>query len=237
MQSETPGRANGRAGDASANGTHGSEIDRLRMTCRRQRVTIDKLRDVIAVLRRGGSALKGENHDLRAENARIRCERGTGRDVAEQAGHGRRVEVCLAVDAQAPAAARRLVADCLGQRVAPTLLANAQLVMSELVGNGVRHSAARPGEGLGVSVEFERMMWRLEVEDPGRAGAVAPRRPDLEDGGGLGLHIVQELSERWGVERVATGGTRVWAYLERAPLPGHDHGEREDEAERVATQL
>ena len=34
----------------------------------------------------------------------------------------------------------------------------------------------------------------------------------------MGLHLVQTLSERWGLERVAAGGTRVWAQLASAPL-------------------
>jgi hypothetical protein len=29
---------------------------------------------------------------------------------------------------------------------------------------------------------------------------------------------VQTLSERWGLERVRDGGTRVWAQLSRAPV-------------------
>ena len=60
-------------------------------------------------------------------------------------------------------------------------------------------------------------MVRLEVEDPGRGGVIAPRAPDL--GGGFGLNLVQELSERWGLERVAAGGTRVWAQLALASAP------------------
>jgi hypothetical protein len=44
---------------------------------------------------------------------------------------------------------------------------------------------------------------------------IAPRSPDLEGGGGFGLNVVQALSERWGLERIAAGGTRVWAQLAR----------------------
>ena len=32
----------------------------------------------------------------------------------------------------------------------------------------------------------------------------------------MGLHLVQALSERWGVVRAAEGPTRVWAQLPRA---------------------
>ena len=86
--------------------------------------------------------------------------------------------------------------------------------MSELVTNGVCHSGECDG-AIVVRVELTATMVRLEVEDPGRGGMVAPRAPD--PGGGFGLNLVQGLCERWGVERVAAGGTRVWAQLARAP--------------------
>jgi hypothetical protein len=34
----------------------------------------------------------------------------------------------------------------------------------------------------------------------------------------IGLNIVQTLSELWGLERVASGGTRVWAQIALEPL-------------------
>ena len=51
----------------------------------------------------------------------------------------------------------------------------------------------------------------LEVEDPGCDGVVAQPAANSEAAGGFGLHIVQALSERWGIERAAQGGTRVGA--------------------------
>jgi hypothetical protein len=74
------------------------------------------------------------------------------------------------------------------------------------------------GAELIVSVQLPPGMVRLDVEDGGRSGTIAPRRPDSENGGGFGLSLVEALSERWGMERVAQGGTRVWAQLARAPL-------------------
>ena len=68
-----------------------------------------------------------------------------------------------------------------------------------------------------VGVEMPPDSVRLNVEDAGRGGAIAPRPPDPE-GGGFGLNLVQALSERWGIERAAQGGTCVWAQLARAPL-------------------
>ena len=96
-------------------------------------------------------------------------------------------------------------------------LDDALLVVSELVTNGVCHSGASDG-AIVVRVELTDTMVRLEVEDPGRDGAIAPRAPDL-GGGGFGLNLVQALCERWGLERAAAGGTRVWAQLARAGAP------------------
>ena len=61
-------------------------------------------------------------------------------------------------------------------------------------------------------------MVRLDVADAGRGGVIAPRPPDLRAGGGMGLNLVQKLSERWGLERSAASGTRVWAQLSCAAV-------------------
>jgi hypothetical protein len=46
-------------------------------------------------------------------------------------------------------------------------------------------------------------------------------------GGGMGLQMVQTLSERWGVVRAAEGPTCVWAQLPRQLL-SYQPPERED---------
>ena len=106
------------------------------------------------------------------------------------------------------------------------MLEDALLVVSELVTNSVCHSGASDG-AIVVRVELTGTMVRLEVEDPGRGGVIAPRSPDLD--GGFGLNLVQGLSERWGLERVAAGGTRVWAQLAWASAPASGGGGGEGE--------
>ena len=76
-------------------------------------------------------------------------------------------EAVLHLDVQAPAAARALTADFLRDRVTPRLVDIAQLIMSELVSNSLRHNAAPHGQAVVVRVALERGTWRLEVEDPG----------------------------------------------------------------------
>ena len=97
------------------------------------------------------------------------------------------------------------------------MLDNALLLVTELVSNSVRHSGMPAGAGVVVGLTLTPADVRIDVDDPGRGGAIAPRPPDPESGG-FGLNLVQTLSERWGVERAAQGGTRVWAQLARAPL-------------------
>jgi hypothetical protein len=83
--------------------------------------------------------------------------------------------------------------------------------------NAVRHTGVPDGGVVVLRVELTGTMARLEVTDPGSGAVIAPRAPDLERGGGFGLHVVRALSERWGLEQAAAGGTRVWAQLPRVP--------------------
>lgn len=234
MQPARPVPADGRDTQPVDRSRLVAQIDRLRATCRRQALALDKQGDVIALLRTGGRALKAENADLRSENARLRDARAT----PELAGEARTElgEARLALDAGAPRAARAMVASCLADQVTPSVLANAQLLISELVGNSVRHSHAA-GHPVVVRVGVERALCHLEVADSGCAGEVTPRAPDLQHGGGLGLQIVQELSERWGLERAAAGGTRVWVYLLRAPLNSQAHGAGTQGVRRLASAM
>jgi serine/threonine-protein kinase RsbW len=133
------------------------------------------------------------------------------------------LEVSLPLDSRAPGAAR-IVLEGLRGRVATAVVEDAQLVVSELVTNSVRHSGAPDGEVVIIRVQLTSTMVRLEIENPGHTGVIAPRAPDLEAGGGFGLNLVQALSERWGCERFAVGGTRVWAQLSCAPSPADAPG-------------
>jgi anti-sigma regulatory factor (Ser/Thr protein kinase) len=221
MQSDRPVPVNGRATLPVENACEESEISRLRDTCRRQALALHKQSDVIALLRTGGRALKAENADLRGENARLRDAPATPALVEE--GRAELGVARLTLDEGAPRAARHRVADCVADQVTPAVLADAKLLISEMVSNSVRHSAAA-GQAVVVRVGVERTLLRLEVEDSGCAGEIAPRAPDLNNGGGLGLQLVHELSERWAIERAAGGGTLIWAELRRAPLSHQGNG-------------
>jgi anti-sigma regulatory factor (Ser/Thr protein kinase) len=101
---------------------------------------------------------------------------------------------------KAASRARRLVRDVLRGRVPDDVLPDVALLVTELVANGVRHGGAHTGTELHVVMEVRRRALHVEVHNPDHMpGAVVPRAPDLERGGGLGLNIVERLANRWGV--------------------------------------
>jgi anti-sigma regulatory factor (Ser/Thr protein kinase) len=102
------------------------------------------------------------------------------------------------------ATARRLLSDRLGPQVGEDVLADAQLVTSELVNNAYLHGRGR------IELRVSRLGDRLRVEviDEGKGRAVVLRRPS--DRGGRGLRIVEALSLAWGAFE---GTTHVWAEI------------------------
>jgi anti-anti-sigma regulatory factor len=120
----------------------------------------------------------------------------------------RRYEVRLAASPPAPAAARRLVtAACQAWQV-PELADDAQLIITELVGNALRHA----GGDIKVAVTIGKHFLHLAVRDGSPA---RPRMtlPDPETGeGGRGLILVDAVSAGWGSAPV-NDGKRVWATL------------------------
>jgi anti-sigma regulatory factor (Ser/Thr protein kinase) len=125
------------------------------------------------------------------------------------------LEVTMPSAAGAPAAARAAVTAWVSGRVSELVLADAQLLVVELVTNSVRHARAPADAVITVRVRVCADVVRVEVEDDGRTEPIARRAPDMQDGGGFGLNLVEGLSVRWGVER--TAGTRVWADIPVAP--------------------
>ena len=214
MQSHQAAGQNGRP--ATRSDAVGARLgsEELSAACERQVHVIETLTSAVSALRCGAAALKAENVELRAAAARIRS--GDGTSASGQGDVAAALEVSLPLNVAAPGAAR-IVVDSLRGRVPASVLGSARLVMSELVTNSVRHASVSAGASVVVRVRVTDTMVRLEVGDPGCDGVIAPRTPDLVDGGGFGLNIVRALSERWGLERAAAGGTRVWAQLACAP--------------------
>ncbi|MFG2757550.1 ATP-binding protein [Streptomyces sp. CNR698] len=86
----------------------------------------------------------------------------------------------------------------------------ALVVLSELVTNAVRHARVSPGREIETRYVREANGVRIEVHD------AADERPTARvpgDSGGWGLGLVDELSERWGVDDRAGVGKSVWAVV------------------------
>ncbi|MBX9395467.1 ATP-binding protein [Streptomyces sp. TRM72054] len=79
----------------------------------------------------------------------------------------------------------------------------AVLLVSELVGNAVRHTGARV---FGLRMRRRRGWIRVEVRDPSR-GLPCLMPVQEMDVSGRGLYLVDKLSDRWGVDLLPRGKT------------------------------
>ena len=90
-----------------------------------------------------------------------------------------------------------------------------ELLVSELVTNGVRHGSRQDGARIRLRVHPRGGRLRFEVTDQ---GSRADGEPDpSRDGSGYGLALVDSLAVRWGVER--EGATTVWFEVEPSQKP------------------
>ncbi|MFF3211220.1 ATP-binding protein [Streptomyces sp. NPDC002886] len=88
----------------------------------------------------------------------------------------------------------------------------AELLLSELVTNAVRHARAPQGRDLGIRLARYDGLLRVEVADAGPAVKLTPQVVEDTDERGRGLAIVAALAERWGCcPRLHGIGKAVWA--------------------------
>ena len=122
------------------------------------------------------------------------------------------MQVELPQDSTAAAVARARTRSVLGAWRLPALLDPLLLVVSELVGNAVRHGRPpvamllrRTGPGV-----------RVEVHDEDATGAPAGSSalPDLDAESGRGMYLVEAVSTETGVQQIPGDGKVVWATLE-----------------------
>lgn len=114
-------------------------------------------------------------------------------------------EVRLPSRPESAATARRLVQVVVLRHwgLSPKMTEDTVLLVSELVGNAVRHTGARV---FGLRMRRRRGSIRVEVRDPSRAlPCLLPVR-EL-DVSGRGLFLVDKLSDRWGVDLLPRGKT------------------------------
>lgn len=87
--------------------------------------------------------------------------------------------------------------------LSPQTAEYAVLLVSELVGNAVRHTGARV---FGLRLLRRRGWIRIEVRDPSRGLPCLMPVREL-DTSGRGLMLVDKLSDRWGVDLLPRGKT------------------------------
>lgn len=88
-----------------------------------------------------------------------------------------------------------------------------RLLVSELVTNSVRHARLEDGGWINVCVEESPRALRVAVTDPGVGFDERPGPPQPGDRSGWGLHLVEQLADRWGVSR--DGKMMVWFEIDR----------------------
>ena len=125
-----------------------------------------------------------------------------------QAGYtGKSMSATLSVELprtpQAPHLARRALDDLEG-RLAPEVLPDVRLLVSELITNSVKYGGEGP---VRLEVQASPEGVRAEIIDQGVGFTPKARDDDLDRVGGWGLHLTEHLTSRWGTYE---GSTHVW---------------------------
>ena len=116
--------------------------------------------------------------------------------------------VSLPPHARSAGDARRLVRRTLiSWGCPPAVRETAELLVSELVANAVRHART----GIRLTLRAQGGAVRAEVSD-GSPHRPRPRLPETHSESGRGLFLVDQLAPEWGVREHA-GGKTVWFLL------------------------
>jgi anti-sigma regulatory factor (Ser/Thr protein kinase) len=111
---------------------------------------------------------------------------------------------------QAAGIAREATRDALESWGLSQVADDAILLVSELVGNAIRH-AFNDGSDLELGLAVSGTVLRIEVCDADPQ-CPQPRSPTEFDDSGFGFVLVQELASQWGVTQIGNGKA-VWAEL------------------------
>jgi anti-sigma regulatory factor (Ser/Thr protein kinase) len=124
------------------------------------------------------------------------------------------IEIEIPRDPQAPGAARRAI-EQLGGDVDPALIPDVKLLVSELITNSVKYGGTGEVDLIVRSEDREHVY--VEVVDQGVGFVPTARDRPTTEAGGWGLHLVETLTERWGVRE---GSTHVWFEIDRRRRQG-----------------
>jgi serine/threonine-protein kinase RsbW len=107
---------------------------------------------------------------------------------------------------------RALVDDLQDLDVSSDVVDEAEIVISELMGNAIRHARPLLDGMVRVRWKVKSGVVEVEVSDGGGPSAPRPAPPALWSTSGRGLRIVRSLAHEWGVTEDKHGRT-VWASL------------------------
>jgi serine/threonine-protein kinase RsbW len=144
------------------------------------------------------------------------------RPGAAEAGRAR--QMTLPSAAQSAGLARAATREVLASWQLAHLEETAVLLVSELVGNAVRH-ARTGGHVLSLRIEAADSWLRIEVHD----ADPRPPRPSTPTGleeSGFGFVLVDALADKWGV-RETTTGKAVWVELDAGQVGDGGPGVRD----------
>lgn len=107
---------------------------------------------------------------------------------------------------------KALVDDLRDRNVAPSVVDEAEIVISELLSNAIRHARPLSDGNLRVHWRVRAGVVEVEVTDGGGDSAPRPAPRAVWAPSGRGLRIVRSLAHEWGVSEDRNGST-VWASL------------------------
>jgi serine/threonine-protein kinase RsbW len=116
---------------------------------------------------------------------------------------------------KAPSIARRALREQLVGAVSERTLTDAELLVSELATNSVRHGGCDEHTELAMEADVRdrRLHVRMYDEGAGFEGEPPMRKLDSGAAGGYGLVLLDRLAAAWGVER----GDRFCVWFELEP--------------------
>ena len=118
------------------------------------------------------------------------------------------VSLLLRASVESARAARRAV-DALPFDKHDEALFNLRLLITELVGNSIRHAGLTPADTIIFELQHSSTLVRVQITDHG-PGFIRPIIDEPPSGtSGRGLFLVDALADRWGTERNDTQAS-VW---------------------------
>lgn len=110
----------------------------------------------------------------------------------------------------APRIRRALVEDLVAREIPAAVVDEAEIVVSELVANAIRHARPLADGAIRVHWKVKNNVVEVEVSDGGGPTIPKAAPPTTWAPGGRGLRIVRSLAHEWGVLDDSNGRT-VWA--------------------------